>query len=517
MAGITISKALRNKLPEDQREGLEEFLWAKSGGNCSLCEEPLNLAADIIEPDHEVPEAEGGANDRANLKLAHIACNRAKKNSPSIDVRPYLKLKAFARKKSNVIRFNDCAANFDIPLGPTEVEEKSPSEVKFHFPDGSLRDATVFEDSWPKSKTWRYVYVDVPPSAIHNDFEGQPRTIKLAQAWAIFADLQKNPLHEPPSCRITLGKDNKTELAMFDGQHKTVAAIMRGAQRITVKVYLNMSKDEAVHLVNSIQSKIKKLPLSPFEMSAKMADEWAAKLAEYEEIVGSEDASEAGFIEWLTPGDRTRAKAAFQSALVQDLLSSPELVMVKFVRRAGQPETELSMITENAFREKLLKRMLQTKPLAPKGDDGQTLRNREKENILQALNMLNEIVFEPQGAGVPLTLDETTRRRRMVYQSSLAYIAVLIRSIYRHELALDQDNALLEKQPTEAQTQKIREAIGRLADHPVWVTDFEDSPKMVAVRDALSKNQDAKTAFEAVGLKLGYLVGADELAADWFK
>jgi len=51
---------LRNKLPEQQREGLEDYLWAESGGKCNLCEQPMNLAADIIEPDHDVAEAEGG-------------------------------------------------------------------------------------------------------------------------------------------------------------------------------------------------------------------------------------------------------------------------------------------------------------------------------------------------------------------------------------------------------------------------------------------------------------------------
>jgi hypothetical protein len=518
MTGITISKALRTKLPEDQREGLEEYLWAKSAGKCSLCELSMNPAADIIEADHDVAVAEGGADDRDNLKLAHLSCNRAKKNNPSLDVRPYLKLKAYANLKANVIRYNDCAEHFGISVGPSEIETISDQQIRFHFCDGTTRDATIFEDSWPKGKAWRYVYVDAPSCAIHNDFDCQPRTIKLGQAWSIFVDLQQNPLHEPPSCRIIVDTNGQKQLSMFDGQHKTIAALMRGAERVTVKVYLNLSKDEAIRLVNSIQSKIKKLPLSPFEISAKMSDEWAAKLAEYEEAVGSEEASEAGFVSWIPALDRKRGKAAFQAALVQDLLSSPDLTILKFVKRAGQPDTDVSLITENSCREKLLKKLLQVKPLTAKGDEGQTLRNRERENILQALNMLNEIVFEPQGAGVPLSAEEAERRRRMVYQSSLAYIAFLIRSIYRHELTLgDQEVAMLEKQPTEAQSQRIRQAIERLASHPVWSTKFEHSPKMKAVQDALSKNQDAKTALDAVGLKLGYLVGADELSNDWFK
>jgi len=247
-----------------------------------------------------------------------------------------------------------------------------------------------------------------------------------------------------------------------------------------------------------------------------MADEWSARLGEYEEVVGSDDASGAGFIAWIPALDRKRGKAAFQDALVQDLLSSPDLAMLKFVHRAGQPGTETSLITENAFKEKVLKRLLQLKPLAEKSDEGQTLRNRERENIVQALNMLNELAFEPQGSGVALSDDETERRRRMIYQSSLVYISSLIRSLYRHVLVVDQERAFLEKQPNDTHQQQIRQGIERLVNHPVWTADFDLSPKMKAVRDALSRNQDAKTAFEAVGLKLGYLVGADELPNAWF-
>lgn len=119
-----------------------------------------------------------------------------------MDVRPYLRLKAFARQKSNVIRYNDCAAHFGIKLGSTVIERTSDSSAKFHFCDGSIREVTVFEDSWPGGKSWKYVYVDVPPCALHNDFECQPRTVKLGQAWQIFVDLEKNPLHEPQSCRV---------------------------------------------------------------------------------------------------------------------------------------------------------------------------------------------------------------------------------------------------------------------------------------------------------------------------
>lgn len=44
---------------------------------CALCGEPLTDSD--IEVDHKVPFCYGGGHERANLQLAHMACNRNKR------------------------------------------------------------------------------------------------------------------------------------------------------------------------------------------------------------------------------------------------------------------------------------------------------------------------------------------------------------------------------------------------------------------------------------------------------
>src|SRR2546425_11021624 len=118
-AGIRISPSLIRKLPETEREGLEDFLWAKSGGKCSLCDDPLNRASDQIEADHVIAEAEGGLNIRDNLYLAHVHCNRSKRNFPSVDVAPYLRLDAFVRRNEYVVNYAGTLPYFGISPAPT--------------------------------------------------------------------------------------------------------------------------------------------------------------------------------------------------------------------------------------------------------------------------------------------------------------------------------------------------------------------------------------------------------------
>jgi hypothetical protein len=66
-----------------------------------------------------------------------------------------------------------------------------------------------------------------------------------------------------------------------------------------------------------------------------MADERENKFTEYEEAVGTAAVSEAGFLARLPQTERARGKAALQSALVQNVLSSTDLRITSHVKRPG--------------------------------------------------------------------------------------------------------------------------------------------------------------------------------------
>lgn len=513
---IKVGSKIKSALPANEREGLEDFLLAKSGGRCHLCETEFNVVADSIEADHDVPEAGGGPTTRENLWLAHAACNRAKRDNPSVAIRPYLKLKAFLAANHHIVRYDGVIPHFGIQLEPTVVSELD-GYVRFSFATGSV-EVPVFTDATATGRVFRYCFVEAPREALFNDDQVQPRTLKVAQVWAIYGDLHANPLHEPPSCRLipNPGSEGMVRLALFDGQHKTVAHWMEGNSSVCVKVYLDMTAEEANYLVNSIQAKIKKLPLSPFELSAKLSDEWMASLEEYRSEVPASDASEKGFIEWLDKADRTRARSAFEAALLRELVSNPDLRLAKYVHRAGQPKDEHSLMTETQFNNKILKRLLQIAPLEEKGTEAEEVRKREATNITWALNVLEEEFFQPEEGAQGLTDLQLERRRRFLYQGSMQYVADLVRRLYGHTLAVDSPREFLDKYPDDAQEAKIREGIRRIAKHPLWTAALDHGPRMKALNEALAKNQGVEKAFADLGLKTGYVVGADSLPNDWY-
>lgn len=502
---IVIGRDIRNALPAEQRLGLDDYLWAKSSRKCHLCGEALNRASDRIEADHDEPSSTGGATTRENLALAHAACNKAKLDHPSVDMRPYLRFAAFVRREGGLLRYGGCLKGFGIVPKPIALTDTGDS-IRLELPDGTIQEVSVQSETNRKG-TFRFFFADLPREAIHNDSEVQPRTIKVRHVGAIYADLQENPLHEPPGLRA-VGTTDATELRMFDGQHKTIATWMCDRDHIQAKVYLDLSTERANYLVNSIQSAIKKLPLSPFELVAKMSEEFRDRWTAYEAAVGAEGASEAEFIKWLSPAERRRGKAAFESALVRNVLESDGPDEFLFLN-----EVATENIKEATFRGKVLKPLICMKPLGETGEAGVTLRTRERDTIVRLLNKVAELVLAPAEA-TGASDQEKDRAARMRYQAALEHNSKLLRSLVRQITAGDDDNALFGKVLTTEDWDKIHDGIERLINHPIWTADWNHSPKTRAVYEALQKNQNAPKAFSDVGLRVGYLVGADPLASD---
>ncbi len=482
---IKISKTLIDALPKADREDIAPRLREKSKGHCYLCQDPFNWVTDDIEADHDQPEAEQGETTLANLNLAHVECNRAKRNAKTVDIRPYLKLRAFLRRNGPLLKYDGVLAHFGIKPVPTTVDRNGSSLI-MHLPDGPTGglETRIYSEKNRLGK-FEYVYAELPRRAIFNDDNVQPRTIKEGHAWRIFSDLQQNPLNEPPSARIETTKGS-SRILLFDGQHKTVASWMMGRDAVVAKVYLGMSEAQARRLVNSVQSAVPKLPLSPFELAAKMEEEWQDRLEEYEHAVGADEVSEAGFFKWLPVIDRSRAKAAFREAIVQGQLSNPDLALREYVRRAGEkPRADGLAINEATLKGKVLAKLLRIDPLDEKGDAMAAYRTIEQDNVAFLLNTVVDQALTPEAGESQLSPARVAAARRMLYQSALVYTTMLLLKIFSRVTMLD---ALGKAQLAEGQKGQIREAIGRLVNHPVWSEPFARDRHMEAVKNALDKN-----------------------------
>ena len=512
MPGIRISNVIKNRLPENQKSEIETALKNKSNDTCFLCEAPFNYASDDIVPDHDIPTADEGPTELNNLNLAHADCNSFKKDHSTAHVRPFLEFRRFLSSQSSRSKYDATLPHFKI-TPKMSVCTLSQDKVSFQFPDGTETSAEVFEDI-VDGVTFRYCFVAVPREGLYNDENTQPRTIKIEHVWSIYHDLLKNPLNEPPSCRTdsSLDTGEHCKIKMFDGQHKTVSTWLTGKTRVVCKIYFNMSDDHAVRLVNSVQSRIKKLGLSSFELAVKMGDEFEDHMNNYNEVTPYPETSEEGFFEWLPSADRSRGKLSFKSALAANLLEDKDLAILDYVRLAGSQKETHKMITENALKSKVLERLLHVAPLAAEYKQAkfQEMRDLEADNIRQILNIFSVLAFVHD----PGDEKAKTRQSRMVYQSALVKISDILKDYFAILSGSSKNLALLTRNLSVADWDKFKSGVQRLVDHPAWYQNF-NTENMVKVQNALQKNQNIESAFNAVYLSVGYVQGSTELPGDW--
>lgn len=511
---IKISKELRSKLPDSEKNEIEKLLIAKSGGSCFLCAMPINESGEDVVADHDIPEAEGGKTELKNLNLVHTSCNSFKRNHTTVDVRPFLKLERLVTKAGGFLKYNEAAQLLGFIPKSVEIIERETSVI-INFADGVSLPYPVFSEK-NKEGTFKYCYVELKPEYIFNDDECQPRSIKLQHLWQIYNDINRNPLHEAPACRIVRddASVNLFKALLFDGQHKTLAFWIAGKSSIVVKVYLNLSRNAAIKLVNSVQSKIKKLPLSPFELAAKMSEEWQDRVQSYENAIPGDKTSEDGYLKWVDKDERSRAKSAFVDALFQNIIDSDHLEFKAIVLKQGQKPSSDFTINETTFKNKILKNLLHTDPLKINFTESAKLRVREKETIIELLNRFYRKAFKP---GEQQTPQDIIRLERLLYQASLSYVFSTIKNVIGNWQQTTDGKELFGREITSERWEEIDAAIQRIVDHPVWTTKFEHSNKLRNIKDALSKNQNAATAFEAVRLEPGYVSGMDKLQARWLE
>jgi hypothetical protein len=496
-----VSKEIRKKLPKKDAEKIEKKLWDKTGGKCFLCEDKLDLENDYIVADHDIPQNNSGPTTLENLNPAHSECNSFKQDNPSVDVKPYLKLK-------RMIDSSEDGTQFD---GVLAILNKANHNVKLIENKDSIKlDSGSGFETYPifVEKKQRFVYANVPITSLTNDKKCQPRNINLKHLWNIFKDIQKNPLHEAPTCRLCPSeKGPNRRLLLFDGQHKAVAYLLDKRTTICAKIYLDLNEEQANYLIGSIQSKIKKLPLSPFEFTRKMERELEQKWNRYIDSA-AEPKSEKEFILSIPAQDRARAKQAFAEALCAEIIDDDSLKIKKHVKNKKDKDDSF-VISEQAFKQKVIFALLHTLPL---GDDLSKVsekRENEKKNIRKILNIFYTACFLPKN-GQEFSDSEKQKVKLMSYQGSLLYISILLKNLMSITFTCSLEDAFFSASKAATRWNSITTAIQRLGNHPFWIAPRSQSKKIYDLHTALEKNQNVQDGFKKIGLDVGYLLSRDD-------
>lgn len=491
-------------------EELQKTFWLKTSGRCFLCDERLDQENDTIVLDHDIAENDNGKTEIDNLNPAHSECNSFKQDNPSIQVRPFLRLKRQIEKQNEGIQFDGVIKALQRSTKKVKILEEGGG-IKLDTGTGFSKYAIFSEKN--KKGTFKFIYADIPISCLINDKKCQPRNINLTHLWSIFKDIQKNPLHEAPACRLDPNEESSAKsLLIFDGQHKAVAFLLDDRERICTKIYLDLDENSANYLVGSIQSKIKKLPLSPFEFSRKMKKEYQEKWDRYCEDA-RDPKSEKLFLQSIPANDRSRTKQAFTEAYCASIIDDEDLLLKKHINNKKNKDEGLFTISEQTFKKKVLHNLLRLSPLEFELNKLSEARENEKRNIIKLLNLFYAECLQPKSATL-ITETEKQKVKILSYQGALSCVSLLLKTLVGHVFTAAPETVLLLSLKDSRKWNKVLDGIKNLGSHPFWGLPRDHTQKVANVHIALEKNQSVPDRFDGINIDLGYLA-TGKLRKNW--
>ena len=519
---INISRKIINEIIDDnERNNIESLLTQKSANKCFLCAGTLDSQTQDIEADHDIPVADGGETSLANLNLAHLECNRFKRANPSVQVKKFLPLKKFI-EANNDANFEIVSKDF-FQIQPKGITISKTSNKKISISCGTLtiKDIPVYEEVVPsRNKTIEYCFIQVPVYMIFND-DVQPRPIKSNHVFNLFQDLHINPLHEPASARLdSIAYDQINKLLMFDGQHKAVAKLLIEATQsnysninIDLKLYLNLTRQEATHLVNSIQSKIIKLGLTKSEFARKMGSEFENEFLKYEQKCQNFGISptEIGFINDAPVELRKRRKEALIQTRITQLIepNDPSESTLKLFSLTKSKDSDL-VIKETTLFTKVIQKLLCTTPLTTDIDNDDTVRSNERNNIRLILDILFEELFTESA-----TLDKKIINQ---FKSQSSLVLIVYTKLFLSHLQLIEKGKVFFHSDLGTRQSEFRSFLKKYKEHPIW--GYWDSPTkpLAAERffNLLKQNQSLTEISETIKLTVSYCAGFDQLRGNEF-
>ena len=237
-----------SRLSQEERSNLVRQLWNQQKGKCFISgkEIDLDLHKGQLDIDHIIPLVNGGKDDATNMALTFSTANRSKQAADLNVARIIWKFKNLSEEIQKEKNRNPNLTDVLHLYGGSSHALSFAIEgdyIKFSFAEIGKVDIFKLPIYTDKMSGEKYFFVLLPIEYVHHDDKINPRSIGSNVSKLISEFYKGNPqLH------ISLGyiehlEEGKSEVKLFDGQHKAAAQIMLGVKEIPVRVFVNPNKD----------------------------------------------------------------------------------------------------------------------------------------------------------------------------------------------------------------------------------------------------------------------------------
>lgn len=477
MPGYSLPAEYRVPKPVLVELGLDEptvrsHLEANSAGRCALGDEPLPLLAAEIQVDHKQAIRRKGKSELPNLALVCRKHNRQKSDLPFDYARRLIRLAEFCYQRAEA-SFDDVSKDHFHIVQANVQAEMLPGEVRLTFGSTS-RTFPTFVDP---ATSVPYFFAELPLEFVKNDQLSQPRHIEPDHVDELAQDFELRPVHEPSSARLVLldSSSGVSEILQFDGQHKTVAQMMIGRKSVQMKIYVEPSVQMIRELVEAIQNRIKKRPLSKSASLRKIEEIFKDDVLNW--LPSAIEKSEKEFHNHFAPEIQDVKKAQIIDAFRQAIMADQGNHMSRYIETIKVPGQRQPITDKNLIKHVLSRFMtedLQSDDMTAPG----SLRELERANIVSVLSQVAEEMFASWDTRVPPKQysSDQLRAQRFALGGAIGWWAKTFVKGLRLTWSLgeSEESRLFRRKLTPEQEDDVREAVKISLNWPIWANPSQN-------------------------------------------
>jgi len=477
---------------KDNRSKLIARLYQIQGGLCFIGEEPIDLAKDKVEIDHIIPRAKGGKDDENNYALTCEFHNRNKSDSDLRIARCMARYDRVKQKYSDQAPNRPNLGDFLVEMNGARFEitaHATSTHLEYSFPELGIgkQVAFIYRD---KLSGMASVFLELPIEYVFHDERINPRAVGVRLRGLVEEFLDGRPqLH----IALAWGKvtDDRIKAQVFDGQHKAVAQMLLGNQRILVRLFLNPDVNVLLQANTNAGTTLRQVAFDKATQRYLGSQIFWEKVDEYRKVTSRvEDDlnfSEQELLKFFK-GEHREIRRYIVDDIRISVIHHPHNRLKAYVEFGGRgQEKPLSYSTiEKTFFSMFIHKEPLVVPMNYRLEIGENPRELEKQQIVELMNIIAEEIFEGRydfdigadkveekvrkGENIPDGhLRATRMSREEVVYNWLRYVHNLIRRYYLMRGEIVEDDELFQHKFPPELWSLIRKLIRNLAALPIWV------------------------------------------------
>lgn len=479
-----------DSLSSDSRQKLIEKLWNIQNHKCFICEKEIDLDVQSPNVDHIRPLANGGKDDESNFALAHEHCNKTKQDADLFVAKKLFQLSEIIQA-AEAIKEVPSLKHVLAANGGSKFEFKykvEQDELVYSFDDCGdvrVRRTEIFTDTLTDEKT---AFICVPIEYLYHDEAINPRGINSSISLLI------KEFHKPnPQLHLSLARIENGKIKIFDGQHKAVAQLMLGVQKIVVRLFISPDIDRLIETNTIAGSKLKQIAFDKAIVRQLHDTLYTERLKLYQQNHGlNEDDfsfSEKDIVEYFK-GERRSVKVYIINSQKNAITRSPDNKLQSYINFEGRG-TALPL-SYSTFEKTILSTFVNAKTILTtqidfRVDEGLNPRILEKEQLVNLCNIIADVLlidkFDDEigtnkienkiatGSARNITDEHLIACRLFkeeIMYNWVQYVELLVKNHFAFTGTMYDDKNLFQNKMPDQVWENIRNFLENLKDLPIW-------------------------------------------------